>query len=81
MGGAKARVENDLARVQDAQVIAKEARLKAEVEAAYLEVEQTSLLLKIGAAKDEVFSLQSQAGKNKASMEEDYQKARGGNSC
>ena len=31
--------------------------------------------LKIGAAKDEVSSLHSQAGKGKEAMEEDYQKA------
>ena len=35
-----------------------------------------SLLLEIGAEKDEVCSLQSQVGKDKESMEEDYQKAR-----
>ena len=34
-----------------------------------------SLLLEIGAEKDEVCSLQSQAGKDKEAMEEDYQKA------
>ena len=32
-------------------------------------------MLEIKAAKDEVFSLQSQAGKDKEAMEEDYQKA------
>ena len=44
-------------------------------EAARLEVERTSLLPKIGAAKDEVSSLQSQVDKDKEAMEEDYQKA------
>ena len=34
-----------------------------------------SLLLKLGAAKDEVSSLHSQVGKDKEAMEEDYQKA------
>ena len=32
-------------------------------------------MLEIGAAKDEVSSLQSQAGNGKATLEEDYQKA------
>ena len=66
-----------MARVQDALVIAEEARRKAEAEVASLEVEQTSLMLEVGATKDEVASLQSLAGKDKASMEEDYQKALG----
>ena len=52
-----------------------EARHKAEAEVAHLEVERTSLLLEIGAAKDEISSLHSQAGKDKEPMEEDYQKA------
>ena len=48
---------------------------KVEAKASRLEVKQTSLLLEIGAAKDEVSSLHSQAGKDKEAMEEDYQKA------
>ena len=42
-----------------------EARCKAVVEAARLEVERTSLLLEIGTAMDELSSLHSQAGKDK----------------
>ena len=68
-------VEDKLARVQDALVVVKEARWKAEVEAACLKFEQTSLLLEIETAKDEVSSLHSQASKDKEAMEEDYQKA------
>ena len=45
------------------------------MKAAYLEIEQMSLLLEIGAAKDEVSSLHSQVGKDKEAMKEDYQKA------
>ena len=52
----------------------KEARRKVEAEVASLKVEQTSILLEIRAAKDEVSSLHSQAGKDKEAMEEDYQK-------
>ena len=54
---------------------AEEDRLKAEVGAAGLEVEQTSLLLELGANKDEVSSLHSQAGRDKEDMEKEYQKA------
>ena len=56
-------------------MIAEEARHKAEAEVARLEVERTSLILEIGVPKDEVPSLHSQVGKDKATMEEDYQKA------
>ena len=44
----------------------------AEAKTAYLEVEQTSLLLEIRAAKDEVSSFYFQARKDKEAMEEDY---------
>ena len=72
---AKALVEDKLASIQDALAVAEEARRKVEAEATRLEVEQISLLLEIGAAKVEVSSLHSRAGKEKEAMEEDYQKA------
>ena len=75
VGDAKTWAEDDLARVQDTLVIAEEARHKTEVEVASLEFERTSLQLEVVATKDEVTSFQSQAGKDKAAMEEDYQKA------
>ena len=74
-GNAKARVESGLARVQDALVVVEEARRMAEADTAHLEIERTTLLLKLGATKDEVSSLHSQVGKDKEAMEEDYQKA------
>ena len=43
-----------------------------EVETFPLKVEWTSLILELVAAKDEVSSLHSQAGKDKEAMEEDY---------
>ena len=52
-----------------------EAKRKAEVETAHLEVEWMSLLLEIEAVKHEVSSLQSQSSKVKEAMGEDYQKA------
>ena len=45
--------------MEEAKAIAKEARCKAKVEAASLEVEWMSLLLEIGLAKDMVSSLHS----------------------
>ena len=68
-------MKNDLARAWGALAATEEAKRKAEVEIARLEVERTFLLLEIGAAKDEVCSLQSQVGKDKEAIEKDYQKA------
>ena len=68
-------MESGLARVQDALAAVEEARRRAEAKTAHLEIERTSLLLELGATKDEVSSLHSQAGKDKVAMEEDYQKA------
>ena len=53
-GDAKAWTKDDLARVQDALVVAEEARRKAEAEVANLEVERTLFMLEIRATKDEV---------------------------
>ena len=53
-------------------MVAEEARRKAEAETFRLEVERKSLLLELGAAKDEVSFLHSQAAKDKEAMEEDY---------
>ena len=67
-GDAKAWVEDDLAWVRDALAVVKEAKCKAEAETALLEVKRTSLLLELKAIKDEVSSLQFQAGKDKEAM-------------
>ena len=68
-GDARAWVEDDLARVRDALEVAEEAKRKAEAETTHLEVGRMSLRLELGAAKDEVSSLQFQAGKDKEAME------------
>ena len=68
-------MEDNLARVQETLAVAEEARCKVEAEVACLEVERTSLLVEIGAAKDEVSSFHSQVGKDNEAMEEDYPKA------
>ena len=66
---------NWLAVAEETRAVAEKARRKVESEAARLEVDQTSLLLELGMVKDEVSSLQSQAGKDKEAIEEEYQKA------
>ena len=75
VGDVKARAEDDLDRSQSALVAAEEAKRKAKAETACLEVKRTSFLFEIWAEKEEVCSLQSQDGKDKEAMEEDYQKA------
>ena len=67
-GDAKARVEDDLARVLDALAVAKEDERRSKAEIALLRVEQMPLLLEHEASKDEVSSIHSQVGKDR----EDY---------
>ena len=74
-GNARARADEDLARVQKALAAVEEGRHKVEAVTACLEVEVTSLLLELEATKDEVSSLYSQGGRNKEAMEEEYEKA------
>ena len=72
---AKARAKEDLARVQEALVATEEGSHKAKAKIAHLEVERTSLLLELGATKDEVPSLYSEAGRDKEAIEAEYHKA------
>ena len=74
-GDAKAKVDEDLARVQEALATMEEGRHKAEAEIACLEVERTSLLLELEATNDEVSYLYSQAGRDQEAMEKEYYKA------
>ena len=60
-GSARTQVESELARVQNALVVAEEARRKVEDEASHLVVEQVSLLLELGTCKDEVSAIQAEA--------------------
>ena len=56
-GSAKAKVESELAKVQNALAVAKEARRKAEDKASRLAVDRVSLLLELETSKDEVSAL------------------------
>ena len=64
-----------MARVQEALAIAEEAKCKVKAQTSCLKVERTSDLLELGAAKDKVSFLHSQARKDKEAIEEDYHKA------
>ena len=72
-GSARAKVESELARVQNALAISEEARQKAEDEASCLAVERVSLLIELMTSKDEVSTLQAQAFKEKKALDEAYE--------
>ena len=74
-GKAKARAEDDLARMQDALAVVEEDGQGLKVEVAHLTVERTSLLLELEISRDEVSALHSQAGKDKEAIVEGYKKA------
>ena len=73
-GEAKARVEDDLARVLDSLATVEEDGRKSEVEIVRLAVEKASLLLELEASKDGVLP-SFLGGQDKEAMDEDYQKA------
>ena len=66
-------MESELARVQNAMVVADEAKRKAEDEASHLTIERVSLLLELGTSKDEVSALQAHALKEKKALDEAYE--------
>ena len=70
---ARAKVEFELARVQNALTVVEEARRKAEDEASCLIDERVSLLLELGTCKNEVFAIWAKALKEKKGMEEAYE--------
>ena len=72
-GSARAKVEFELARVQNALAVSTEARRKADNKVSCLAVEQVSLLLELRISKDEVSALQAQALKEKKALEEAYE--------
>ena len=72
-GNARAKVESELARVQNALAIAEEARLKAEDEVSCIADERVSLLLELGTCKDEVSAIRAEAVKEKMALEEAYE--------
>ena len=72
-GSARMQVESELARVQNALMVAEEARRKAEDNASRLSVERVSLLLELGTCKDEVSAIRAEAFKEKKALEEAYE--------
>ena len=60
-GSAKAKVESEFSRVQNALAVAEKARWKAEDEASLLADERVSLLLELGTCKDEVSAIRVEA--------------------
>ena len=72
-GSARAKVESELSRVQNALAVAEEARWKAEDEAGRLADERVSLLLELRTCKDEVSAIRAEALKEKEALKEAYE--------
>ena len=72
---AKPGVKEDLARGSRSPGSYRGGQAEGEAKTARLEVEWTSLLLELGATKNEESSIHSQEGRDKDVMEEEYQKA------
>ena len=72
-GNAKARVESKLARVQNALAVAEEPRRKAEDEVSRPTDERVSLLLELGACKDEISAIWAEAFRENEALREAYE--------
>ena len=64
--------ESVLTGVQHALIASEEARRKAEDEASRLEDERVSLLLELGASKDELTGVRAEASKERKALEEAF---------
>ena len=73
VGSARAKLESELARVQNALAVANEARRKVDDEASRLANERVSLLLELGTCKDEVSAIRAEALKEKKALEDAYE--------
>ena len=69
---ARKKGESELTGVQHALAASEEARQKAEDEASRLENERVSLLLELGASKDELTEVRAEASKEKKAMEKAF---------
>ena len=72
-GNARAKVESELARVQNALVIVEKARRKADNEVSRLTNERVSLLLELETCKDEMFAIRVEALKENEALREAYE--------
>ena len=73
VGSARANVESELARVQNALAVAKEVRRKADDEVSRLTDERVSLLLELGTFKDEMSAILAEALKENEALREAYE--------
>ena len=73
VGSARAKLESELARVQNALAVVNEARRKVEDKASRLANERVSLLLELRTCKDEVSAIRAEALKEKKALEEAYE--------
>ena len=73
IGSARAKVESELARVQNSLAVAEEARWKANNEVSRLTDERVSLLLEFRTCKDEMFVIRAEALKENEALREAYE--------
>ena len=71
-GSAKEKMESELARVQNALVVTKEARRNADDEVSCLTDERVSLLLELKTSKDEMSAIRAEALKENEALREAY---------
>ena len=72
-GSARAKVESELARVQNALAVAAVARWKADDKVSRLIDERVSLILELGTCKDEMSSIRAEALKENEALREAYE--------
>ena len=72
-GNARAKVESELARVQNALAVVVEARRKVEDEASRLADKRVSLLLELGTCKVEMSAIRVEALKEKKALNEAFE--------
>ena len=69
-GNARARVEAELAKVQNALAVAEKARRKVDNEVNRLTNERVSLLLELGTCKDEISAIRVEALRENEALRE-----------
>ena len=72
-GSARAKVESELARVQNALAITEEARRRVDDEVSRQTDERVSLLLELGTCKDEMSAIREEALKENEALREAYE--------
>ena len=71
-GNARAKVESELARMQNALAVAEEAKRKVDDEVSRLTDERVSLLLELGTCKDEISAIWAEVLRENEALRETW---------